>query len=61
MTGFANWCATGIAVSQQGIAWIVPFFRLALAFAGAMFTVALEQAFAEQDVQLIPEMATPYS
>jgi hypothetical protein len=44
---FANWCATGIAISQQVIAWITSFFRLALAFAGAMFTVALAQAFAE--------------
>jgi uncharacterized protein YycO len=44
---FANWCATGIAISQQVIAWITSFFRLALAFAGAVFTVALAQAFAE--------------
>ena len=37
---FANWCATGIAVSQQVIAWISSFFRIALA-AGALFTIAL--------------------
>jgi hypothetical protein len=43
----ASWCATGIAISQQVIAWIMSFFRLALAFAGAMLTVALAQAFAE--------------
>ena len=41
---FANWCATGIAVSQQVIAWISSFFRIALAAAGALFTVALAQA-----------------
>ena len=41
---FANWCATGIAISQQVIAWITSFFRLALAFAGAVFTAAFAQA-----------------
>ena len=41
---FANWCATGIAVSQQVIAWISSFFRIALAAAGALFTIALAQA-----------------
>ena len=40
---FANWCATGIAVSQQVIAWISSFFRIAFA-AGALFTIALAQA-----------------
>jgi uncharacterized protein YycO len=44
---FANWCATGIAISQQVIAWITSFCRIALAFASAMFAVALAQAFAE--------------
>jgi hypothetical protein len=44
---FANCCATGMAISQQVIAWITSFFRLALAFAGAVFTVTLAQAFAE--------------
>jgi hypothetical protein len=33
---FATWCATGIAVSQQVIAWISSFFRIALAAAGAL-------------------------
>ncbi len=41
---FANWCATGIAVSQQVIAWIASFFRLALAAAATAFVVALAQA-----------------
>ena len=44
---FANWCTTGIAISQQVIAWIASFYRLALAFVSAMFAFALAQAFAE--------------
>ena len=41
---FATWCATGIAVSQQVIEWIRALSRIALAIAGAVFTVALTQA-----------------
>ncbi len=41
---FANWCATGIAVSQQVIAWIGSFIRIAFAVVGTLFTVALAQA-----------------
>jgi hypothetical protein len=41
---FANWCATGVAISQQVIAWLSSIARTALAVAGAVFTVALAQA-----------------
>ena len=40
---FASWCATGVAISQQVIAWLSSI-RIALAFTGAVFTVALAQA-----------------
>jgi hypothetical protein len=43
---FATWCATGIAVSQQVIEWFRALFRIALAVAGTVFTVALAQAAA---------------
>ena len=41
---FATWCATGIAISQQVIEWLRTLFRIALAVAGTVFTVALAQA-----------------
>jgi hypothetical protein len=41
---FATWCATGIAVSQQVIEWLRALSRIALAVAGAVFTIALAQA-----------------
>jgi hypothetical protein len=41
---FANWCATGMAVSQQVIAWIRAFLRIAVAAAGMLVTAALAQA-----------------
>ncbi len=41
---FANWCATGIAISQQVIAWIASLVRIAFAAAATAFVFALAQA-----------------
>ncbi len=41
---FANWCATGVAISQQVIAWIASFIRIVFAVAATAFVVALAQA-----------------
>lgn len=38
---FASWCATGVAISQQVIAWLGFLARLAFAMAAGAFVVAL--------------------
>jgi Lecithin retinol acyltransferase len=40
---FATWCATGIAVSQQVIAWLKSLLQIALAVTGTLLLVALTQ------------------
>jgi uncharacterized protein YycO len=40
---FSNWCATGIAVSRQVLAWIASIARLALAAAATALAVTLLQ------------------
>ena len=40
---FANWCATGIAISQQVIAWLAALARIAFAAAATAFVIALSR------------------
>jgi uncharacterized protein YycO len=40
---FANWCATGIAISQQVIAWLAALARIALAAAATALVIALSR------------------